>query len=44
MLIKTGNDGFIHSISSEVTSAAAYQGRRDALKLMATGVDRKSVV
>ena len=38
MLIKTGNDGFIHSISSEITSAAAYQGRRDALKLMATGV------
>ncbi len=38
MLIKTGNDGFIHSRSSEITSATAYQGRRDVMRLMATGV------
>ncbi len=38
MLIKTGNAGFTHPVSSEITSPAAYQGRRDALKLMANGV------
>ena len=38
MLIKTGNDGFNHPVSSEITSATAYQGRRDLMKLMATGV------
>ncbi len=38
MLIKTGNDGFIHPYSSEITPAHVYQGRRDAMRLMATGV------
>ncbi len=38
MLIKTGNDGFFHPHSSEITPATVYQGRRDAMRLMATGV------
>lgn len=38
MLIRTGNDGFIHPVSSEITTRAAYQGRRDLMRLMATGV------
>jgi sulfoxide reductase catalytic subunit YedY len=38
MLIKTGNDGFIHPYASEITPAHVYQGRRDAMRLMATGV------
>jgi sulfoxide reductase catalytic subunit YedY len=38
MLIKTGNSGFIHPLSSEITTASAYQGRRDAMRLMATGI------
>jgi hypothetical protein len=29
--------GFIHPLSSEITPRAAYEGRRDLLKLMATG-------
>ena len=29
--------GFVHTNSSEITSAAAYEGRRDMLKLLATG-------
>ncbi len=37
MLIKTGNDGFIHPYASEITSQRAYQSRRDLMKLMATG-------
>jgi methionine sulfoxide reductase catalytic subunit len=37
MLIKTGNDGFNHPVSSEITSRTVYQGRRDMIKLMATG-------
>ena len=37
MLIKTQRDGFIHPVSSEITPQAAYQGRREMMKLMATG-------
>ena len=29
--------GFVHTNSSEITPAAAYEGRRDMLKLLATG-------
>ena len=38
MLIKTNRDGFIHPFSSEITPAGVYQGRRDAMRLLATGV------
>ncbi|TFY99013.1 protein-methionine-sulfoxide reductase catalytic subunit MsrP [Ramlibacter humi] len=38
MLIKTGREGFIHSIASEITPEAAYRERRQLLKLMAGGV------
>ncbi len=38
MLIKTGNNGFIHPNSSEITPVHVYQGRRDAMRLLATGV------
>jgi methionine sulfoxide reductase catalytic subunit len=38
MLIHTRRDGFIHPASSEITPRAVYQGRRDMLKLMASGV------
>jgi methionine sulfoxide reductase catalytic subunit len=38
MLIKTNNDGFNHSISSEITSHSVYESRRDLMKLMAGGV------
>jgi sulfoxide reductase catalytic subunit YedY len=38
MLIQTRNNGFVHPLSSEITSRGAYEGRRDLLKLMATGV------
>lgn len=37
MLIKTSSSGFNHSVSSEITAQSAYQGRRDLMKLMATG-------
>ncbi|QJC57609.1 Protein-methionine-sulfoxide reductase catalytic subunit MsrP [Polaromonas vacuolata] len=37
MLIKTQSSGFDHSVPSEITTQAAYQGRRDIIKLMATG-------
>ncbi|MDB5890340.1 MAG: protein-methionine-sulfoxide reductase catalytic subunit MsrP [Polaromonas sp.] len=37
MLIKTGSDGFDHPVPSEITSPAAYRGRRDMIRLMATG-------
>lgn len=37
MLIKTKHSGFIHPVSSEITSPAAYQSRRELLRLMATG-------
>ena len=37
MLIKTNANGFHHSVPSEITPASTYQGRRDMIKLMATG-------
>ncbi len=37
MSIGSRNDGFIHSSSSEITPRAVYEGRRDLLKLMASG-------
>ena len=37
MLIKTGDRGFDHPVSSEITSRSVYQGRRDMIRLMATG-------
>ncbi|MES2954209.1 MAG: protein-methionine-sulfoxide reductase catalytic subunit MsrP [Pseudomonadota bacterium] len=37
MLIKTHNSGFIHPVSSEITSQGIYQQRRDMIKLMAGG-------
>ncbi len=38
MLIKTSRDGFCHPLSSEITSQRVYAGRRDLIKLMASGV------
>ena len=38
MLIKTHRDGFDHPLSSDITPQAVYAGRRDLMKLMATGV------
>ncbi|MDP1999408.1 MAG: protein-methionine-sulfoxide reductase catalytic subunit MsrP [Rhodoferax sp.] len=38
MLIKTHHDGFNHTPSSEITPQNIYAGRRDLMKLMATGV------
>ena len=38
MLIKTHQNGFNHLASSEITSRRVYEGRRDLMKLMATGV------
>jgi sulfoxide reductase catalytic subunit YedY len=38
MLIKTHSDGFSHPLSSEITSPHVYAGRRDLIKLMASGV------
>ena len=38
MLIKTRRDGFVHPIPSEITPFSAYQGRREILKLMASGL------
>jgi len=37
MLIKTQGNGFNHPVASEITDRAHYEGRRDILKLMATG-------
>ena len=37
MLIKTDSRGFNHPVSSEITPQGIYQGRRDLIKLMATG-------
>ena len=37
MLIQTFSDGFNHRVPSEITPHAAYQGRRDMLKLLAMG-------
>ncbi|WP_418124696.1 protein-methionine-sulfoxide reductase catalytic subunit MsrP [Variovorax sp. 160MFSha2.1] len=33
----SGDNGFIHPLSSEITSREVYEGRRDMLKLMAGG-------
>ncbi|HSH89896.1 MAG TPA: protein-methionine-sulfoxide reductase catalytic subunit MsrP, partial [Ramlibacter sp.] len=38
MLIKSHRDGFIHSLSSEITPPEVYRDRREILKLMASGV------
>ena len=38
MLIKTHSDGFFHPVSSEITPQSVYSGRRDMVKLMASGV------
>jgi len=37
MLIKTGRDGFIHPVPSEITPEAVYRRRREILQLLATG-------
>ena len=37
MLIKTNDSGFIHPVSSEITSPSVYQSRRELLRLMAAG-------
>jgi methionine sulfoxide reductase catalytic subunit len=37
MLIQSHSHGFNHRVPSEITTLAAYQGRRNLLKLMATG-------
>ncbi|MGZ5271386.1 MAG: protein-methionine-sulfoxide reductase catalytic subunit MsrP, partial [Ramlibacter sp.] len=37
MLIKTGRDGFNHSLSSEITPHAVYRQRREIMRLMAGG-------
>lgn len=37
MLIKTQASGFDHPVTSEITPHGTYQGRRDMIKLMATG-------
>ncbi|HAL39657.1 MAG TPA: protein-methionine-sulfoxide reductase catalytic subunit MsrP, partial [Polaromonas sp.] len=37
MLIKTSHDGFCHPVASEITTQRVYEGRRDLIKLMATG-------
>ena len=37
MLIKTNANGFNHAMPSDITSASAYQSRRELIKLMASG-------
>jgi sulfoxide reductase catalytic subunit YedY len=37
MLIKTQRDGFNHPLASDITARETYEGRRDLLKVMATG-------
>ena len=37
MLIKTNASGFNHPVPSDITPQGIYQGRRDLIKLMATG-------
>lgn len=37
MLIKTSGSGFDHPVSSEITPQGIYRGRRELIKLMATG-------
>jgi len=38
MLIKSHKDGFSHPAPGEITPQRVYEGRRDLMKLMATGV------
>ena len=38
MLIKTHSDGFLHPVPSDITPQGVYTGRRDMVKLMASGV------
>ncbi len=38
MLIKTSDNGYIHPTASDITPQPVYEGRRDLLRLMATGV------
>ena len=38
MLIKTSRSNFSLPLASEITPQAVYAGRRDLIKLMATGV------
>lgn len=38
MLIRSRDNGFIHPHSSEITPKGVYEGRRDTLKWLATGV------
>ena len=38
MLIKTGNNAFIHPTPSEITPTHIYQSRRDVMRLAAAGV------
>ncbi len=37
MLIKSRDNGFIHPVPSEITPRSIYAGRRDMMKLLATG-------
>lgn len=38
MLIKSDSQGFVHPIASDITPLAAYQSRRNMIRLMASGV------
>jgi len=38
MLIKSRANGFVHSTTSDITPQRIYEGRRDMVKLMASGV------
>lgn len=38
MLIKSDSQGFVHPLTSDITPLAAYQSRRDMIRLMASGV------
>lgn len=44
MLIKSDTNGFMHPAASEITDRALYEGRRDLLKLMASGVAGAAMV
>ncbi len=37
MLIKTNQDGFVHTVSSDITPPGIYRSRRALIRLMATG-------
>ena len=37
MIIRSHRDGFVHSLSSEITARSVYQSRRDLVKQMAGG-------